>query len=538
MRIIKKVDRLVVTSFFPPFVLAFFIAVFVLIMQFLWSFIDELIGKGISTLDLAEMLFYRSLSLFPLAFPIGILLAAVMVFGGLSERYELSSLKSAGVSLIRIMAPAIVFSTAVALLSIFCSNTLIPLSNLKFQSRLYDMRNKKPALNLTEGVFNDDFKGYSIHIAKKFRDNRRIEDIVIYDQTTTNRRQFSMVTANRGEMFISPDRRDFVMKLYDGYHYQEMDPGKQGAGYPFTRTMFREWTKKFSLQEFDLSYTDEDLFKSHHTMKSVGQLVYEIDTIDLQYDKMLSRNLYDFKKIAKHKPIEVIDDSGVPSYPVEQLHDARVRDTIEIAAVTAQVEAEAPAQRTIRTLKRPDRKPTELEIILDTMAADKPWDSIFAAIPSVERDQYEKQALALARTLHQSNERLLASLKAVRIGRAKHVYELHSKFSFAVICIIFLFIGAPMGAIVRKGGFGYPLLVAVIFFTIFILLTLMFKKLSEAESVDPTLGAWMPCIVLFPISLILTYKALNDAKMVDLSPFWMKVLKGMQWIRGKTARTD
>jgi len=203
MRILKKIDELVITSFFPPFVLAFFIAVFVLIMQFLWSFIDELVGKGIGAFDLAEMLFYRSLSLFPLAFPIGILLASVMVFGGLSERYELSSLKSAGVSLLRTMVPAIVFATGVALFSIFCSNTLIPLSNLKFQSRLYDMRNQKPALSLVEGIFNDDFKGYSIHIGKKFSDNGRIENVVIYDQTTTTRRQFSVVTADRGEMYAA-----------------------------------------------------------------------------------------------------------------------------------------------------------------------------------------------------------------------------------------------------------------------------------------------------------------------------------------------
>src|SRR5690606_32610132 len=132
--------------------------------------------------------------------------------------------------------------------------------------------------------------------------------------------------------------------------------------------------------------------------------------------------------------------------------------------------------------------------------------------------QYLKQGIAIARTLNQSNQRLLASLKSIRINRIKHVYELHSKFCFAFICIIFLFIGAPMGAIVRKGGFGYPLLVSVIFFTIFILLTLMFKKLSETESVDPVIGAWMPCIVMLPISAILTYKALNDAKMFNMMP--------------------
>jgi lipopolysaccharide export system permease protein len=539
MRIFKKVDRLVITSFFPPFVLAFFIAVFVLIMQFLWSFIDELVGKGISTLDLAEMLFYRSLSLFPLAFPIGILLAAVMVFGGLSERYELSSFKSAGVSLLRVMAPAILFSTGVALFSIFCSNTLIPLSNLKFQSRLYDMRNKKPALNLAEGVFNDDFKGYSIHIAKKNRDNKRIEDVVIYDQTTANRRQFSMVTAKRGEMFISDDKRDFVMKLYDGYHYQEMDPGKQGSGYPFTRTLFSEWTKKFSLHEFDLSYTDEDLFKSHHTMKSVGHLIYEIDTIDLQRDKMLERNLYDFRKIARHKPLVIQEDNVQQSLPIEQARNKIRRDTvIDMQAIQ---EGSDPGQLTVspklkrRDLIKPEVKASRLEVLLDSLPPDVPWDTLYASLPVAEKDQYVKQALAVVRTLHQSNQRVLASLKSVRIGRAKHVYELHSKFCFAVICIIFLFIGAPMGAIVRKGGFGYPLLVAVIFFTVFILLTLMFKKLSEAESVDPTLGAWMPCIVLFPISLILTYKALNDAKMLNLDPLMMRLLSAWNWLRQKTA---
>lgn len=526
MRLLKKLDILVITSFFPPFVLAFFIAVFVLIMQFLWSFIDELVGKGISTLDLAEMLFYRSLSLFPLAFPIGILLAAVMVFGGLSERYELSSFKSAGVSLLRVMAPAVLFSIGVAMFSIFCSNTLIPLSNLKFQSRLYDMRNKKPTLNLVEGIFNDDFKGYSIHISKKHRDNRRIEEVVVYDQTTTNRRQFSMVTAERGEMFISDDNRDFVMKLYDGYHYQEMDPGRKGAGYPFTRTAFSEWTKKFNLGEFDLNYTDEDLFRSHHTMKTVAQLVYEIDTIDLQYAKMLDRNLYDFKQIARHKPVEIIQEDK--TYPVEQPLGNSGTQTGEFEQEEGQQKPPADARNlpaeiieqreVIKKLKKSDIRRSDLEALMDSFPSPVHWDTIFAHLPEYDQEQYLKQGVAIARTISQSNQRMGASLQSIRINRSKHVYELHSKFCFAVICIIFLFIGAPMGAIVRKGGFGYPLLVSVIFFTLFILLTLMFKKLSEAESVDPLVGAWMPCIVMLPISAILTYKAMNDAKMLNFAP--------------------
>jgi hypothetical protein len=273
-------------------------------------------------------------------------------------------------------------------------------------------------------------------------------------------------------------------------------------------------------------------------MKSVGQLIYEIDTIDLQRDKMLERNLYDFRKIARHKPLDLQEDTDRSPIPVEQVQDVIRRDSI----IDIRVEAEEPTEEELKpvpklkrgTARQPVVKLTQLEILLDSVPSGTSWDSLFTALPVGEREQYIKQGLSVVRTLHQSNQRLLASLKSVRIGRAKHVYELHSKFCFAVICIIFLFIGAPMGAIVRKGGFGYPLLVAVIFFTIFILLTLMFKKLSEAESVDPTLGAWMPCIVLFPMSLILTYTALNDAKMVNIDPMVQSVVRSWNWLRRKS----
>jgi lipopolysaccharide export system permease protein len=462
-----------------------------------------------------------------------------MVFGGLSERYELSSLKSAGVSLLRVMAPAIVFATGVALFSFFCSNTLNPLSNLKFQSRLYDMRNQKPALSLAVGIFNDDFKGYSIHIGRKDNDNRHIYEVVIYDQSTTARRQFNVVTADRGEMFLSDDGRDFVMKLYDGYHYQEVDPDKQRSGYPFTRTKFTEWTKLFSLSEFELNYTDEELFKEHHTMKSVGKLIYELDTIDVQYGKMLDRNLYDFKKIAGRKA-EVVKPSSPAGPPsTDRPEMAKPKETVQEIIVTPdtaktfrkklEARKDRPGAGEIAP-KEPQTsslKPQQDELIrlLDSMDTDVPWDSVFAKINYLERNQFVKQGLSIAKSLQQNSQRLEASLKAVRIGRAKHVYELHSKFCFAVICVIFLFIGAPMGAIVRKGGFGYPLLVAVIFFTMFILLTLMFKKLAETEAVDPVLAAWMPCMVMIPISAVLTYKALNDARMMQFDRWIAPVIR-------------
>jgi lipopolysaccharide export system permease protein len=199
--------------------------------------------------------------------------------------------------------------------------------------------------------------------------------------------------------------------------------------------------------------------------------------------------------------------------------------------------AEATARRRddarvpLKTINPPKPTSSDLEIILDTLDAALPWDSVFSRLPDVDKEQNIKQGLTIAKSVVQNTQRLQGSLKAARINRAKHVYELHSKFSFGVICIIFLFIGAPMGAIVRKGGFGYPLLVSVIFFTIFILLMLMFKKLSETEAVDPVTGAWMPCIAMLPISGILTFKALNDVRMLNPEKWLAVFIRIGDWLQ-------
>ncbi|MDX1476952.1 MAG: LptF/LptG family permease [Saprospiraceae bacterium] len=527
----KKIDTLLIRSFVPPFVLAFFIAIFVLVMQFLWNFIDEIIGKGVSTIDLVELLFYRSLSLFPLALPIGVLLAGVMVFGNLSEKYELSSLKSAGVSLLRIMLPVIALGGLVALFSIFCSNTLIPLSNLKFQSRLYDIRNQKPALSLEEGVFNDDFRGFSIRIGKKYPDNRRIEDILIYDQSSSTRRQYSMLHAERGEMFISDDGRDFVMKLYDGMQYQELQRTTNAQGFPFARTAFDEWTKQFDLSEFELSYTDEELFKSHHSMKSVKKLLYEIDTIEVQYARTLERGYHDFNNVLTNrvKAGLVKPDTMAAIHSQSNGRDTLRPDDSRVAGSGSEtpLEINVTPQRSVQPSRaaRAVSHQSALIRVLDTIDRQAPWSSVLAAIPAVTRKQYERTALTRAKNLRDNSRRLITTLEVISSNRAMHIFELHFKFSIAAICVIFLFIGAPMGAIVRKGGYGYPLLVAIIFFTLYIILNLMFKKFAETESLPPALAAWAPCIIMLPISIYLTHKAMNDTKMLDINRYLKPLYK-------------
>jgi lipopolysaccharide export system permease protein len=528
LQVVKKIDIYLVKSFIGPFIAAFFIAIFVLVMQFLWNFIDDIIGKGVSTFEIMELVFYKSLSLFPLALPIAVLLASVMVFGNLAEKYELSSLKSAGVSLLRVMVPVAVLGLLTAYFSLFCSNTLIPLSNLKFYSRLYVIRNQKPALSLEEGVFNDDFKGFTIRIGRKDKDHRKIYDVLIYDQTTSTRRKMNVISAKRGEMYVSDDQNDFVMKLYDGFQYQEIEQSGSGQTYPFARTNFSEWTKYFDLSEFEMGQTEEEFFKSHHKMKSVRQLSFELDTMKTQKANIRDGGLYSFNGILeeqkgddKGKKAAAVDPSGVIS--VSAIKMSKKNNRKEKTGTDSSGVASVMVKRV--------NKSAPLFKVLDTLPENAEWKEVLAAFSKKARLHFITQATSKVKSVRSNNKRHITRLEMLRIRRAEYIYELNFKYSIATIVIIFLFIGAPMGAIVRKGGYGYPLLVAIIFFTLFIVLTLLFDKLSGTMQVNPVLGAWAPCLIMLPISGFLTFKALMDTKMLDIG----RVIKVViNWVRRVT----
>jgi len=279
---LNTIDKYLIRQFIGPFIATFFIALFVLMMQFIWVYVDEIVGKGAGIGLVLEIIFYKSISLIPWALPIAILISSVMLLGSLGERYELASLKSAGVPLIRIMRPLLFFTLGVTIFSFICSNNLIPVSNLKFQTRLRDISKQKPTLNLEQGVFNKDFGGFNIHIGKKEKDNRSIKDVIIYDQQDYNQHKLSMITADAGEMYMTEDNAYFVMNLKKGTHYQEGEENKESKEkkYPFVRTNFDQWTKVFTTDEFNINLTNMERFKNHYTMLTVGQLYTAIDSID------------------------------------------------------------------------------------------------------------------------------------------------------------------------------------------------------------------------------------------------------------------
>jgi lipopolysaccharide export system permease protein len=506
-----QVDRMLISSFLPPFIGSFMMALFVLIMQFMWKFIDDIIGKGVDPLVVMEMFFYKSISLFPLALPIAILLAGVMVMGNLAERYELSSFKSAGVSLTRLLRPLFVVSMLIGLFSFYCSNTIIPLANLKYQSRLYDIRNKKPTLSIEAGVFNEDFRGYAIRVGKKHKDKETIEDIMVYDDTQRNRGQMNVVTAQRGRMYVAEEDGAFVMTLYDGYQYSETESQERPNSLPFTISHFKEWTRKFDLGEFDLDRTEEEQFKSHHLMKSAKQIATEIDTLDEQMEITIAQNQTSYK---------LFQDTATVK-PAKGLQ--YVSDTMTVGELTRDMFIKGQANINFTT----SLKYESIRMMLDTLSVS-PDESITENLSPAFLREWKSQLIAGITVQQTSIERNERAIERLSITRRKHVYELHWKFSLSLACVVMLMIGGPMGTIVRKGGFGYPLLISIFFFTFFIMSNISCKKLNDNQTMDPELAAWLPVFLLGAISAFLTYKALNDAKIMDvdrIKSFFSKVFR-------------
>lgn len=537
----KIVDRLLVKSFIPPFIVTFMIAMFVLVMQVLWLYIDDIAGKGLGLFLILELMGYKSLSLVPMALPLAVLISSVMVMGNMAERYELSSFKSAGVSLARIMRPVIGFGVLTVLGSFFCSNNLIPVANLKFGSRMYDIQKQKPALRLETGVFNDDFDGYAIHIGYKPGDGKRIEDVLIYDHTDANKGKLSQIVASDGEMYSTEDGNYFMMNLHNGHQYMEGDPSGSSGGrsYPFVRTNFKSWYKVFDLSEFNLNRTNEDLFKSNRSMLTSGQLVDAVDSLEL---KIQRREVGISNQFSSYFDLLELDSTFLDN-PSEE-DTVATAEAERMLAETEKLEADentAPAQTSTTSTsakereeateeqsaalktKKVNRKPIKsfdgrpIKQVIDQPLEE--YESILLLFSESERLRLANKSKSFIRSIQAHAESATRSLDRLKESRVKHIYELHTKYSMALVCFIFVFIGAPMGAIVRKGGFGYPILISIIFFMIFIVLTMFCRKIAESFVVSAAIAAWLPCTILFPIGVILTRKAMNDSKLVNLDQY-------------------
>lgn len=556
----KKIDKLILKSFIGPFVATFFIAMFVLVMQVLWQYMARIAGKGLSFFTVLELLSYQCVGLIPLALPLGLLISSVMVLGGMAEHYELSSLKSSGTSLLRTIRPLIIFGMLSAVASFVVNDYVKPAANLQFGSRMYDINQKKPTLTMDEGVFNDDFNNFVIRLGERDNNGRDIGDVMIYDHTRAATGSLGEITAKKGEMYAANQGRMLVMELNDGVQYSERRPtGKNRTSLPYVRTYFDKYTKVFDLSEFDMGMTDPELFNTNRSMLATWQLRIGVDSINddilIRKQELGNRAAGYIKLLRKDstviRPGRQVADPDLEDYADRYGSQGERRDSGDAAGMIAQLaridtlaatdsltnyqqlEVEGPPEpitlpsNPVENLRRRERQLREArEHPLYVAGFD--WQGIDHALKATSVDARNRaitRSRSAARTIVSQAASANRILPGIYENRVKYYYDIHTKYSMAVVCIIFIFIGAPMGAIVRKGGFGYPILVSVIFFVLFIMLTIFCRKLAESFIVTGSFAGWIPCIVLGPIGAYITSRAMKDAKLVNLDSFKEKIIK-------------
>jgi lipopolysaccharide export system permease protein len=436
-------------------------------MQFLWKYVDDLVGKGLTIDILLELLFYASATFVPLALPLAILLASLMTFGNLGENYELTALKSSGISLWRIMYPLILLLFFISIFAFFYSNNSLPYFNLKFRSLLFDIQQHRPELQIKEGIYYNGVEGYTIKIGEKDYKTNLLYNLSIYDHTQNNGNS-NVTIADSGLIKVTADNRYLVVTLFDGRTYTDMEEDRRKSynqrTYPFRRDKFKEQVINIPLEGFDFQRTQEELFKNNFQMMNLSQLNYAIDSINKEINtdvrsltvNITASNLYANKIVNPQN--KVIPDS---IKPIKEFRNVRFLYYY--------------------LLNKRDRS------------------SVINAALSEARSV--KSTLAIEKEIRQK--------KMIRLR--KHEIEWHKKFTLSLACIIFFFIGAPLGAIIHKGGFGLPLVVSVIFFVIYYIVNLTGEKMAR-ESLWPTWrGVWLSSMVLLPIGIFLTIKATNDS---------------------------
>ena len=476
----KKLNIYIIKQYIGTFIFTFFVAIFILLMQFLWTWVDEFIGKGVEFAVMFKLLFYTSVTFVPMALPLAILLSSLMCFGNLGEYYELVAMKASGISTWKVMRPLLYFSLTMSVLGFFFSNNVMPVANLRMQSTLYDVSHKKMTLEIPEGVFYRGIDKYVIKVAKKSKDGNWMYDVMIYDHTD-GKGNVKVTVADSGYMAMTPSQREMIFTLYDGYNYSEMiDDKDYRTRRPFQKMSFKKQLVSFDMSQFDMKHMSEDAFKKHQTMLNIKQLNIAIDSLNIAYDEKMQRNNDALLNRFQYLSMDKANFAKADKKLKKKQGDTMSNDTI-------------------KTFTWP---------LLGNLSANEQQSVISIAMTSTAN---MKESLSIT-----SN-----NMKRDHINIRKHEQVLNQKFTLSVACILFFFIGAPLGAIIRKGGLGMPVVVSVVFFVIYYVITIIGERVAVNGDMSVFLGAWISSIVLFPIGIFLTFKATTDAALLDAES-WKK----------------
>ena len=435
-------------------------------MLFLFKYFDDLIGKGFEWYVILKLLFYAAATNVAMALPLAILLSSIMTFGNLGENYELVAIKSAGISLQKAMAPLFILVTLLGIGAFLFSDYMLPVANLKMGSLLYDVREQKAAFLIEEGVFNNSIPGYSIRVEKKEKDGQLLKDIVIYDQSK-GQGNTNILMAKQGEMYKTDDGNYLILRLKDGVRYEESQ-GKTGYNprQQLTRLRFKETEQKFDLSSFKFKREDENLFKGNYQMLNIKQLTANKDSVTKLNDSI---NNDVFRQIKPYHKIY---------YNTQNYRSAKLIKVLNFKK-----------------------------------------DGIFAGVDSAAKEMVLSSAIDNVRMLKESLQATISTTKDNTSVIRRYIIEYNRKFTLAVSCLVLFLIGAPLGAIIRKGGLGLPVVVSVVFFLIYHIISTVGEKSVKVGDINPILGMWIAIFILSPVGLFLTYKATIDSALFDVDVY-------------------
>jgi len=433
-------------------------------MFFLFKYVDDLIGKGFEWYTILELMYYQSMVQISMALPLSVLLSSIMTFGTLGENYELVAIKSAGISLQKAMQPLVVLILCLTVGSFFFSNYMLPRANLKFYSLMYDVRNKKLAFLIKPGVFNNSIPDYSIRVDSKDADGKMF-GIMIYDHKGTNGIP-KIIMAKEGEMKKSEDGKYLVFNLKNGVTYEEQSSssGMYNPRQILSRSRFKETEPKFSMESFDMQKTDQGAFGNSTVMLSLKGIVRKRDSLSKQIDTLYRNTGRTMANNFKQNNIA----SGYSKLKV---------------------------------------------------APKKIYGNILKSIPNGSRLSSIQNA---SNTVTVITQNLANSAPRDEDLKGEIIFtsvEYQRKFTLAASCILLFFIGAPLGAIIRKGGMGLPVVIAISFFLVYHIVTTVAEKSAREGSINPVFGMWIAFIILTPLAVFLTYKATADSALFDINQY-------------------
>lgn len=472
MRFIKKLDIFILKTYLQLFAGTFFICLFIFMMQFMWRYVEDLIGKGLSWQILAQFFYYSGLTLVPLSLPLAVLLASLISFGNLGERYELLSMKAAGIPLVRILQPVFLFAIVVCGGSFYFQNKVAPEATKQLATLVWSMKQKSPELEIPEGIFYNEIPGYNLFVERKDTETGMLYGVMIYSNTN-GYDDAEIVLADSARLQSTEDKMHLMLSLYHGERFRNMDSGSDNmfrASVPYMRESF---ITEVDLIPFDGNFNimDANLFSGNAQTKDLAEINRGIDSL-----------------------AHVVDSTGHSVYN-------NMRGALMLRSL-------------------PDNFPDSAEIAEKAAAKDAtPFDTIYAALSESQKSKAWKNATTKAQNMQSECD--FRKIYAEDLNRTyrRHRMEAHKKFTLSLACLLFFFIGAPLGAIIRKGGLGLPVVISVVIFIFYYIVNVGSEKMAKTGEWNIFSGIWLSTMVLLPIGIFLTNRANKDSVVFNIEGY-------------------